>query len=165
MASSIGFPCDYAWLVSFSTRDPRISSTTIPNSRFLHLADWSSSIQFGVRTNRSPASSKNRLECFIASSILYPRFLDVRRGEVLCIPFASREVVTQTGIFGSGFDSFARRADYTAVAIEDGWELEWGGPQVLAQYLPKGVSVTISSNRRGSIRLPELLSCSLGNLK
>jgi hypothetical protein len=46
---------------------------------------------------------------------------------------------------------------YTALAIEDGWELEWGRPEVLAPYLPKGAPVTISSNSRGSIRLPNAL--------
>ncbi len=46
---------------------------------------------------------------------------------------------------------------YTAVAIENGWELEWGKPEVLAQYLPKGVSVTISSSKRGSIHLSDAL--------
>ena len=46
---------------------------------------------------------------------------------------------------------------YTAVAIENGWELEWGRPEVLAQYLPKGVSVTISSGKRGSVRLSDAL--------
>lgn len=46
---------------------------------------------------------------------------------------------------------------YTAVAIENGWELEWGRPEALAQYLPKGVSVTISSSKRGPIRLSDAL--------
>jgi hypothetical protein len=46
---------------------------------------------------------------------------------------------------------------YTAVAIENGWELEWGRPEVLAQYLPKGVSVTISSSKQGSLRLSDAL--------
>jgi protocatechuate 3,4-dioxygenase beta subunit len=46
---------------------------------------------------------------------------------------------------------------YTAVAIENGWELEWGRPEVLAQYLPKGVSVTISPGERESVRLSDPL--------
>jgi protocatechuate 3,4-dioxygenase beta subunit len=46
---------------------------------------------------------------------------------------------------------------YTAVAIEDGWELEWGRPEVLARYLPKGVSVTISSSERGAVRISDAL--------
>jgi hypothetical protein len=46
---------------------------------------------------------------------------------------------------------------YTAVAIEDGWDLEWGRPEVLARYLPKGVSVTISSSERGAVRISDAL--------
>jgi hypothetical protein len=46
---------------------------------------------------------------------------------------------------------------YTAVAIENGWELEWGRPEVLAQYLAKGVSVAISSSKQESIRLSDAL--------
>jgi hypothetical protein len=46
---------------------------------------------------------------------------------------------------------------YTAVAIEDGWDLEWGRPEVLARYLPKGVSVTISSIERGAVRISDAL--------
>jgi hypothetical protein len=32
----------------------------------------------------------------------------------------------------------------TVVAIEDGWELDWAEPQVIARYLPGGISVTVS---------------------
>jgi hypothetical protein len=46
---------------------------------------------------------------------------------------------------------------YTAVAIEDGWDLEWGRPEVLARYLPKGVSVTISSSELGAVRISDAL--------
>jgi len=33
---------------------------------------------------------------------------------------------------------------YTVVAIEDGWELDWAEPQVIARYLPGGIPVTVS---------------------
>jgi len=33
--------------------------------------------------------------------------------------------------------------DYTVVAIEDGWELNWGDPEVIARYLPAGQTVTV----------------------
>jgi hypothetical protein len=42
---------------------------------------------------------------------------------------------------------------YTAVAILDGWTLEWGKPEVLAKYLPKGVPVTVSANEQPSLHL------------
>ena len=34
--------------------------------------------------------------------------------------------------------------DYTVVAIEDGWELDWLLPGALARYLPRGQSVTVN---------------------
>jgi hypothetical protein len=77
----------------------------------------------GARTNCNPHSSNNRLECFIASPTPDPRFLEARRGEVLCIPFASREVVMQTGIFGSRCDSVARRVGLLSAIL-----LPWSAP-------------------------------------
>jgi hypothetical protein len=35
---------------------------------------------------------------------------------------------------------------YTLVAIQDGWELDWAQPQVIARYLPGGIPVTVSDN-------------------
>ena len=42
---------------------------------------------------------------------------------------------------------------YTALAIRDGWTLEWGKPEILAHYLSKGVPVTVSANEQKSVRL------------
>jgi Carboxypeptidase regulatory-like domain len=42
---------------------------------------------------------------------------------------------------------------YTALAIRDGWTLEWGKPEVLAHYLSKGVTVTVSANEQKTVRL------------
>lgn len=42
------------------------------------------------------------------------------------------------------------QGQYTVVAIEDGWKLDWQQPEVIARYLPGGVPVTIS-NRSGAI--------------
>ena len=33
---------------------------------------------------------------------------------------------------------------YTVVAIEDGWHLDWAEPDVIARYLPGGVAVTVT---------------------
>jgi len=45
---------------------------------------------------------------------------------------------------------------YTVVAIEDGWELEWARPEVIRRYLPGGISVTVSddSSKRTSLAEP-----------
>jgi len=36
---------------------------------------------------------------------------------------------------------------YTVVAIQDGWELDWSRPDVIGRYLPKGVAVTVSDKQ------------------
>jgi 5-hydroxyisourate hydrolase-like protein (transthyretin family) len=35
---------------------------------------------------------------------------------------------------------------YTVVAIEDGWQIDWAEPAVIARYLPGGLAVTVSDN-------------------
>ena len=46
--------------------------------------------------------------------------------------------------------SFALRnvlaGQYTVVAIEDGWQIDWAEPAVIARYLPGGLAVTVSDN-------------------
>ena len=46
--------------------------------------------------------------------------------------------------------SFALRnvlpGQYTVVAIEDGWEIDWAEPAVIARYLHGGLAVTVSDN-------------------
>ncbi len=34
---------------------------------------------------------------------------------------------------------------YTVVAIEEGWELDWAKPEVISRYLPKGIPVTVTA--------------------
>jgi uncharacterized surface anchored protein len=36
--------------------------------------------------------------------------------------------------------------DYTVVAIQDGWQLDWAQPQVIGRYLPGGVAVTVTDS-------------------
>jgi 5-hydroxyisourate hydrolase-like protein (transthyretin family) len=38
--------------------------------------------------------------------------------------------------------------EYTLVAIEDGWTLDWAQPGVIEHYLPKGLRVTVPSHSR-----------------
>ena len=42
---------------------------------------------------------------------------------------------------------------YIAIAIEDGWTLEWGKSEVLTQYLAKGVPVMVSANETQPVHL------------
>jgi hypothetical protein len=55
--------------------------------------------------------------------------------------------------------SFALRdvapGEYTVVAIEDGWELDWARPEVIDHYLSKGVAVTVTENTGKLLRLSE----------
>jgi hypothetical protein len=44
--------------------------------------------------------------------------------------------------------------DYTVVAIQDAWDLDWSRPEVIARYLPAGQSVTIPVGATGEFRLP-----------
>jgi hypothetical protein len=59
----------------------------------------------------------------------------------------------QSDLDGSFFLPNVMPGKYTAVAILDGWTLEWGKPEVLAKYLPKGVPVTVSANEQPSLHL------------
>jgi hypothetical protein len=35
---------------------------------------------------------------------------------------------------------------YTLLALENGWDLEWSNPAVLAKYLPKGLPIELLPN-------------------
>ncbi len=53
--------------------------------------------------------------------------------------------------------SFALRdvapGQYTAVAIEDGWSLDWSQPEAMARYLQQGTVVSVTANSGGLLRL------------
>jgi hypothetical protein len=43
---------------------------------------------------------------------------------------------------------------YTVVAIEDGWQVDWSRPEVIARYLPGGFPVTVTSSSGKLLTLP-----------
>ena len=43
----------------------------------------------------------------------------------------------------------AKPGDYTVVAIEDGWDLDWANPAVIARFLPAGEPVTVKDSSGG----------------
>jgi hypothetical protein len=53
--------------------------------------------------------------------------------------------------------SFALRdavpGQYTVVAIEDGWSLDWTRPEVIGRYLPGGIAVTVTDTSDKVVRL------------
>jgi len=55
--------------------------------------------------------------------------------------------------------SFALRdvapGHYTVVAIEDGWELDWERPEVIARYLTGGIPVSVTESSGKLVRLSE----------
>ncbi len=55
--------------------------------------------------------------------------------------------------------SFALRdvapGQYTVVAIEDGWELDWARPEVIGRYLSGGIPVTVTESSGKLVRLSE----------
>ncbi len=55
--------------------------------------------------------------------------------------------------------SFAIRdaapGDYTLVAIEDGWELDWSRAEVISRYLPGGIAVTVTDTGEKVVRVRE----------
>ena len=44
---------------------------------------------------------------------------------------------------------------YTVIAIENGWDLDWGKPAVLTQYTKHGQTITVGSRASGAMQLPD----------
>jgi hypothetical protein len=44
---------------------------------------------------------------------------------------------------------------YTLIAIDDGWDLDWAKPAVLAPYLKHGQPVKVEDQARGALKVPE----------
>lgn len=48
----------------------------------------------------------------------------------------------------------AAPGQYTVVAVEDGWGVDWTRSEVIRRYLPGGIAVTVTDTRDKLIRLP-----------
>jgi carboxypeptidase family protein len=44
---------------------------------------------------------------------------------------------------------------YTVIAIENGWELEWSRPDVIASYLRNGQKIIVGDQQRGAMKLAD----------
>jgi len=42
---------------------------------------------------------------------------------------------------------------YTAIAIQNGWDMEWASPEALRPYLAKGTSVVINGKEKLEIKV------------
>ena len=45
--------------------------------------------------------------------------------------------------------------EYTIVAIDDGWDVEWSKPEVMARYLQHGLSIQVPAQHSGALKLTE----------
>jgi hypothetical protein len=43
--------------------------------------------------------------------------------------------------------------DYTLVAVEDAWGIDWFDPAVISRYLPHGMAVTVKDKSDKTLRL------------
>jgi len=59
---------------------------------------------------------------------------------------ASRELARRDQSDSDGSFSLrgAAPGQYTVVAIQDGWDLDWSRPQVISRFLPRGIPVTVT---------------------
>jgi uncharacterized protein (DUF2141 family)/5-hydroxyisourate hydrolase-like protein (transthyretin family) len=49
----------------------------------------------------------------------------------------------------------AAPGQYSVLAIQDGWDLDWTRPGILARYLPAGIPVTVTATSENAVRLAE----------
>jgi hypothetical protein len=45
--------------------------------------------------------------------------------------------------------------EYSIVAIDDGWDLDWAEPSVIAAYLPKGQTIEVGAQISGTMHLTD----------
>jgi hypothetical protein len=81
-----------------------------------------------------------------AMIVLFPRNLEADRSLI------RRD---QTDSDGSFALLDAAPGDYLVVAIENGWDLDWARPEVMARYLSHGIPVTIKGSSGKLIRLSQ----------
>jgi hypothetical protein len=65
-------------------------------------------------------------------------------------PAAEREMFRRDQSDSDGSFQMSRvvPGQYTAVAIEDGWTLDWARPEVIARYLAGGQKVTVPAHTK-----------------
>jgi hypothetical protein len=161
-------------LQSSHTDKPTFRFNSVPSGRWIVLAETAStalavsSIAIGADTHADSrivvkdrpvvasatlAQGKTNIEGFVTKNgkgeagvmvVLVPRD-----------PAASLEDFRrdQSDSDGSFVMVQAVPGDYKIVAIEDGWELDWARPEVIARYLQGSVPVTVTAKSGASIHL------------
>jgi hypothetical protein len=79
---------------------------------------------------------------------------------VVLIPANASEYVNffrrdQTDLDGTFSLNALLPGDYTLVAIENGWDLEWSHPDTLAPYLKQGREISVSTGNNGALKIEE----------
>jgi uncharacterized protein (DUF2141 family) len=69
--------------------------------------------------------------------------------------FSDRIRLDQSDSDGSFSLHDAAPGQYSVLAIQDGWDLDWSRPGVLARYLPAGIPVTVKATSENAVRLAE----------
>ena len=75
------------------------------------------------------------------------RLLPWRRGGTERLPRVSADV-DGTFVFHNVIPG-----SYTAVAIENGWDLDWGQPELISRYAKQGVPVQVGDKSGQSLKL------------
>ncbi len=70
-------------------------------------------------------------------------------------PDAHRDLIRrdQSDSDGSFVLPYVIPGDYSLIAIEDAWELDWAKPEVLSRYLPNAIKVTMPANPGATVHL------------
>jgi len=64
----------------------------------------------------------------------------------------------QTDLDGSFTLYNVTPGSYTVIAIENGWDLDWAKPVVLATYSHNSPTVTVQANQKGTVHLGEAVN-------
>jgi hypothetical protein len=153
----------------------------LPAGRYAILAGSPGKAYFVSQTSSlgsdpSPVTSGNSFELAAGSSLSLSALLIggttrvegfVKRSGK---PAAGVMVVLIPGAAGAGLELFRRDqsdldgsfvmrgvvpGSYTVIAVEDGWDLDWSVPAVLARFTPRGQRLTIGPQGQASVSLPE----------
>ena len=161
-------------LLSSHTDKPTFRFNSVPPGRWIVLAETGntavavSSIAIGAETHADSrivvkdrpvvatatlAQGKTNIEGFVTKNgkgeagvmvVLVPR------DPAANLEFFRRD---QSDSDGSFVMVQAVPGDYKIIAIEDGWELDWARPEVIARYLQGSVPVTVTAKSGASIHL------------
>ena len=165
--------------VEFQTVDPNggVHFEGVPAGKYA-IAAFSSEKQYFVSQTSSPGSenSGNSFDLTPGSSLSMSALLlggrtrvegfVKRSGKaaagvmVVLVPIGAESTIELFRRDQSDFDGSFVLPDvvpgsYTVIAIEDGWNVDWSVPTVLARYTPRGQKLTIGPQMQGSTSLPE----------